>query len=301
MSIFIDIYFFLYYTYFIKRCFFRKKVFIMEFRSNQGKNVEIEVNGQKYLRHAIETHYVQIGENYIDIIEKYVKPIYQEGDFISISEKIIGLCQKRVVYKKDVKVSGLAKFLSKFAMRSDAGVGVDNPYKMQFAIMLNGRLKVIWAAIAGGFGKLFGKRGIFYKIVGPEVSGLDGFYGDVFEDYAEFGIRIPENSSGVCNEIYEKTGVKAMIVDANDFNVEILGKSDTLEYSDEELAAMIKDNPAGQAKTLTPIILVRKAEQPEEVVEETTEEVVEIEAQPVEENTQEEAKETEEKNSEVTE
>ena len=48
------------------------------------------------------------------------------------------------------------------------------------------------------------KRGVFYKIVGPEISGLDGFYGDVFEDYADFGIRLPENPTGVCNEIYEK-------------------------------------------------------------------------------------------------
>lgn len=237
----------------------------MEFKANEGKKIEIEVDGVKYLRHAIETHYVKIGESYIDIMEKYVKPIYEEGDIISISEKIIGLCQERVVYKKDMRVSLLAKFLSKFAMRSDAGVGVDNPYKMQFAINICGRLKVIWAAIAGGFGKLFGKRGIFYEIVGPEISGLDGFYGEVFEDYADFGIRIPENSTGVCNEIYEKLGIKAMIVDANDFNVEILGASDSITLSEETLKALIKDNPAGQAKTLTPIILIRKAEEKDDV------------------------------------
>ncbi len=231
----------------------------MEFKALEGKNVEIQVGDNKYLRHAIETHYIQLGESYVDIIKKYVVPIYEEGDIVSISEKIISLCQRRIVYKKDVKVSGLAKFLSKFAMRSDAGVGVDNPYKMQFAINLCGPLKVIWAAFAGGVCKLFGKRGVFYEIVGQEVSGLDGFYGNVFSDYAEFGIRIPENSTGVCNEIYEATGVKCMIVDANDFNVEILGKADSIEYDDAELKGMVKDNPAGQAKTLTPMVLVRKA------------------------------------------
>ena len=230
----------------------------MECKTLEGKNVEIQVGENKYIRHAIQTHYVQLGESYIDLIKKYVVPIYEEGDIVSISEKIISLCQRRIVYKKDVKVTGLAKFLSKFAMRSDAGVGVDNPYKMQFAINLCGRLKVIWAAIAGGVCKLFGKRGVFYEIVGQEVSGLDGFYGNVFSDYAEFGIRIPENSTGVCNEIYEATGVKCMIVDANDFNVEILGKADSIGYDDAELKGMVKDNPAGQAKTLTPMVLVRK-------------------------------------------
>lgn len=237
----------------------KEKGDFMEFRALEGKNVEIDVNGEKYLRHAIETHYIQLGEDYIQLLEKYVKPIYEEGDILSISEKIISLCQKRVVYKKDMKVSSLAKFLSKFAMRSDAGVGVDNPYKMQFAIDLCGSIKVIWAAIAGGFCKLFGKKGVFYEIVGPEISGLDGFYGNVFSEYADFGIRIPENSTGVCNEMYDKLGIKAMIVDANDFNVEILGKSDVIDNSEDELRKMIKDNPAGQTKTLTPLVLIRKA------------------------------------------
>ena len=231
----------------------------MEFNAIKGKEVEITVGENKYLRNAVQTHYVQLGESYVDLIKKYVVPIHQEGDIISISEKIVSLCQRRVIYKKDLKVSALAKFLSKFAMRSDAGVGVDNPYKMQFAIMLCGPLKVLWAAIAGGVCKLFGRRGVFYEIVGQEVSGLDGFYGNVFADYAEFGIRIPDNSTGVCNEIYEATGVKCMIVDANDFNVEILGKADSIDYSDEELKGMVIDNPAGQEKTLTPIVLVRKA------------------------------------------
>lgn len=230
----------------------------MEFKALDNKSVEIDVNGDKYLRHAVRTHYIQLGEDYNKIIEDYVKDIYEYGDIVSISEKIISLCQKNVVYKKDVKVSWLAKFLSKFAMKTTAGIGVDSPYKMQFAIDINGPLKVLWAAIAGGVCKLFGKRGVFYEIVGPEVSGLDGFYGDVFEDYAEFGIRIPREPNKVCDEIYEKTGVKCMIVDANDFNVEILGKASSIDLDDSSLKAMIKDNPAGQTKTLTPIVLIRK-------------------------------------------
>ena len=230
----------------------------MEFKALEGKNVEIQVGDNKYMRHAIETHYIQLGESYIDIVKQYVSPIYEEGDIVSFSEKIISLCQKNIVYKKYVKVSGLAKFLSKFAMRTDAGIGVDSPYKMQFAIDINGPWKVLWAAIAGGFCKIFGKHGVFYEIVGKEVSGLDGFYGDVFSDYSEFGIKIPQNPDGVCNEIYEKTGVKSMIVDANDFNQEILGKADAITESEEELIGMIKDNPCGQAKTLTPMVLIRK-------------------------------------------
>lgn len=230
----------------------------MELGANENKEILREVNGKKFNRYAIKTHFVKIGENYIDIIEKYIKPIYKAGDFISISEKIISLCQKRVIYRKDMQVSFLAKFLSKFAMSSNAGIGVDSPYKMQVAINLCGRFKVIYAAILAGIGKLFGKKGIFYNIVGQEISGLDGLYGKVFPEYSEYGIRIPENSNEVCDEIYNKLGIKAMIVDANDFNVEILGKSNCIEYDDKALKQIIKDNPAGQSRQLTPIILIRE-------------------------------------------
>ena len=49
-----------------------------------------------------------------------------------------------------------------------------------------------------------------------------------------------------------------MIVDANDFEVNILGKNDSLgNVSDEFLKLLIKDNPAGQSDELTPLILIK--------------------------------------------
>lgn len=229
----------------------------MEFHANEGKQVTVQVNGVTYARHAIQTHFVQVGESYVDLVERYVKPLYQPGDLLSSSEKIIGLCQRRVVYKKDMKLSRLAKFLSRFASHSSAGIGVDSPWKMQFAIDQCGALRVIWAAICAGVGKLFGKRGIFYDMVGQEVSGLDGFYDHEFQEYGQFGIRLPENPGGVCDEIEAATGVQAMIVDANDLNIEILGKASSVTLDDETLKALIRDNPAGQSRELTPFILIR--------------------------------------------
>lgn len=232
----------------------------MEFQANEGKNVNIIVNGRTYARHAIQTHFVQVGESYVDLVDKYVKPLYQPGDLLSSSEKIIGLCQKRVVYKKDMKLGWLAKFLSRFASHSSAGIGVDSPWKMQFAIDQCGALRVLWAAICAGVGKLFGKHGVFYDMVGQEVSGLDGFYDHEFEEYGQFGIRLPENPGGVCDEIEAATGVQAMIVDANDLNIEILGKASSVTLDDETLKGLIRDNPAGQSRELTPFILIRPVE-----------------------------------------
>ena len=102
----------------------------MEFFANEGKNVEIEVNGKTYLRHAIKTRFVKQGESYIDVFKEYVTPIYQEGDIVSSSEKIIALCQNRVVKREDVKIGFWAKFLSKFASKTEAGVGVGETIKI---------------------------------------------------------------------------------------------------------------------------------------------------------------------------
>lgn len=231
----------------------------MEFVANEEKKVEIETSTGTYLRHAIQTHFVGVGESYIDLMEKYVKPVYQEGDIISASEKVIALCQKRIVTEEECKPTFWAKFLCRFVHQTSAGPGMGLPVKMQFAINTCGLGRVLWAAICAGFGKLVGKKGVFYDMLGDEVYGLDGFYGRDIPEYEHMGVRIPENPDGVCDEIYEKCGIQMMIVDANDLTVDMLGKGKTLEkYTDAQLLEMIKDNPAGQDRQLTPFILIRK-------------------------------------------
>lgn len=230
----------------------------MEFVANEEKNIEIEVNGKTYLRHAVKTRFIKQGESYIDVFKEYALPIYQEGDIISSSEKIIALCQNRIVKREEIKIGFWAKLLSKFASHPDTGVGVGETIKMQYAIDTVGLFKVLWAALASAVTKLFGKKGVFYEIVGPEVSGLDGFYDHVWKEYGDIGIKIPENPDRVCNEIREELGMSCMIVDANDLGQEVLGHSSDIILSKEELKELIRDNPSGQGHELTPLILIRE-------------------------------------------
>lgn len=233
----------------------------MEFHANEGKNVEIEVNGTTYLRHAIKTRFVKQGEDYIELFREYALPLYEEGDIISSSEKIISLCQNRVVKREDIKIGFWAKFLSKFACQKNrGGYGVGMAINMQYAINKVGLPKVLFASIASGITKLFGIKGVFYKIVGRDVSGLDGFYDGAWKEYKDIGIENPENPDKVCNEIKEKLGISCMIVDANDLGQEMLGTSDDLTERREELLKIIRDNPAGQGQQQTPLILIRKKE-----------------------------------------
>lgn len=221
---------------------------------------DIEVEGKRYARFAIKTHFVKIGEDYIELVKRYVGPHWQPGDLLSSSEKIISLCQGRVVYERDVQPGLLARFLSKFASGTPDAFGVWHPNKMQFAINLCGAPRVLLAAICGGLGKLVGRKGIFYEMTGREVAGLDGFYDKSFSEYGKMGIRIPEDPSGVCDEIERACGIPAMIVDANYMGVEILGKGSSVAIADETLCALIADNPAGQDRELTPFILIRPLE-----------------------------------------
>lgn len=232
----------------------------MEFYANPGKSVEIEVNGQVYLRHAIKTEFIKQGESFLEIFKKYVSPIYQEGDIVSSSEKIIALCQNRIVKREDIKIGFWAKLLSRFASHPSTGVGVGETIKMQYAIDTVGLFRVLLASVASAITKLFGIKGIFYKIVGQEVSGLDGFYDHVWKEYGDIGIQLPENPTKVCQDIKENLGIDCMIVDANDLGQEILGHSSDIPVPEEQLKDLIKDNPSGQGKELTPLILIRKKE-----------------------------------------
>ena len=229
----------------------------MEFHAHEGKSVTIEAMGKTWARHAITTHFVQVGESYIDLMEKYVKPWYQEGDILSMSEKVIAICQKRVVTEEELKPGFWARLLSRFVHQTSAGPGMGLPIKMQFAINVCGLPKILWAAFRAAIDKLRGIHGTFYRIAGIEVSGLDGFYGEEIPEYEHMGVLVPENPAGVCDEIFEKTGIVSMIVDANDLDVAMLGHCSQLTQSNEELLDLIRDNPAGQDRQLTPFILIR--------------------------------------------
>lgn len=218
----------------------------------------IKVEGARYERYAIQTHFVEEGEDYHKLIEQYVKPLYREGDILSISEKVIGMCQRQTVNQSSIHLGFWAKFLSRFATKTKSGIGMDEPYKLQLVINMKGICRVLVASIVGALGKCIGKKGLFYKILGKDVAGIDGFYAhSAFERYQHLAVLLPKNPDKVCEEIEVEFGIPTMIVDANDIDVDILGCSGYLRGREEKLKAMISDNPAGQDDECTPFILIR--------------------------------------------
>lgn len=233
----------------------------VDIKPNTGRKLEINVDGRTYCRYPLKTHFVKIGESYIELVKKYVLPYYKDGDILSMSEKVISLCQNDVILKSDMKVSWLAKLLSGYAFKNPAGPAMDNVYKMQAAIRLAGPGRVFIGAVLSGLTKPFGIKGVFYNYVGHGVRNIDGFCVVAYDYYADKGILAPSNPDTACQKIKDATGIDCMVVDANDYGVQILGKNKEIKYGDEILAKLIKDNPAGQEGEQTPFILVREMEQ----------------------------------------
>ena len=200
----------------------------MEYYHNPGKDLVITVEGRRYLRHGIRTHFVGVGEDYLSLFRRYVAPVYQPGDYVAVSEKVAALCQGRVVRREEVRVTPLARLLARCVHQTPAGPGLGLPVKMQFALDQEGRGKVLWAALRAGVDKLRGIHGTFYRLLGPEVRGLDGFYGEDIPAYADLGIRIPHQPDRLCDQVYQETGILSYIVDANALGVELLGKAAAL-------------------------------------------------------------------------
>ena len=117
---------------------------------------------------------------------------------------------------------------------------------------------MIFAAIAAGVARIFGKRGVFYEITGPQVAGLDGFYSTYFEDYKNFGILSPKEPDKAAARVEAETGVCCCVADINDFGGEVLAVSPQSPMDKVLLQKLLKDNPAGHGHEMTPFVLMRE-------------------------------------------
>ncbi|MFW6283721.1 MAG: coenzyme F420-0:L-glutamate ligase [Minisyncoccales bacterium] len=225
---------------------------------NPNKKLKIKAEGREFARYPIQTHFIKKSDSFEEVVSNYVVGKAQKRDIVVLSQKIVSIMQGRILKKEKVKISFLANFLSKFVKKTPVGFGVGNPYKMQVALNLAGRARIIFAAILGGMGKLFGIHGVFYKIAGNHISEIDGFYGKAFKKYKKIGILGPKNCDEVCERLKDNFGFSFVVADINDIGGKILGKSSNLKGKEDLLLSILRDNPAGQSNQRTPIILIRE-------------------------------------------
>ena len=225
---------------------------------NEGKQLEIATPFGTCLRYPVKTHVIMSGDSLKDVMDKYVKPYLQPGDMIFISEKIVAISQGRAFDIDTIKVTPLAKFLCRFVQKTSYGIGLGSPWTMQLAIQDIGRPKILFAAVCSAVTKPFGKRGVFYNIVGAKGRAIDGPCDYTLPPYNHYAKMAPKDPDDVAKMLQIHTGHVVVIIDANDIGSNILGISD--KTVDTGLCkAAFGDNPLGQTSQQTPVAIVRKA------------------------------------------
>ena len=198
----------------------------MEVNCNPGKRAGDHGGGQAVPAPCHPNSFVGVEEDYVTLFRQYVQPICRPGDLVAVSEKVAALCQRtRDPPGGDTDPHRWPVCWPGVCIRRKPGREWDFRSKCSLPSTSTDRGRVIWAGIRAAADKLQGSSRHVYRLLGPEVRGLDGFYGRDIPAYADLGIRIPEKPDQLCDQVYDAVGVQSFIVDANGLGVELLGKS----------------------------------------------------------------------------
>jgi len=246
--------------------------------ANPGKKIEIHVEGNKMVRFPIRTELFKKNDKVPRIVVENIDGFFnrlRKSDlteklkgkkwYVVVTEKVVAIAQGRSYFIEEIRPGAFAKLLSQHVMKTPAGIGLGSPWTMQIAINEIGLPRVLIASFVAAVTKPFGLKGIFYQLVGQEVASIDGpteysLYPSNVS--AKLGPRNPEDEAkNIDFAIREslpfdliQTFEGAVIIDANDLGQNVLGNSTTVAR--ETIVATFKDNPMGQGREQTPIVVV---------------------------------------------
>jgi F420-0:gamma-glutamyl ligase len=219
----------------------------------------VEVDGIHYARIPVKTHVITSADKLPDIFEAYVKPVVLPDDIAFISEKAVSCTQSRAFPVADIKARPLARFLCRFVLKTPYGIGLGMPETMEMALRECGIVRILFAAIVSAVGKLFGRRGWFYRVAGSKARDIDGPCEYTLPPYNNYVVLGPLDPEDAAKTAATAAGCRVMVVDVNDLGGNILGCS----HEDIDTKLMLKilaDNPLGQSTQQTPIGIIRRWE-----------------------------------------
>lgn len=229
----------------------------MPFQPNEGKELVISTDYGNYARYPVKTHVIASGDVLENVLDKYVGDYIQKGDTVIISEKIVAISQGRAFPVDEIKVSGLARFLSKFVTRTNYGIGLAMPQTMELCVREVGVIKVLFAAAVAAVARIFGKHGVFYNICGMKARAIDGPCDYTLPPYNHYAKMAPDRPDEVSAKLSSHLGVDVVIIDANDIAATVLGKP-SKSFNEKFASQVFRDNPLAQGSQQTPIAIVRK-------------------------------------------
>jgi hypothetical protein len=200
----------------------------------------------------IKTHLLTHLDDPVNVVKRYVMPHAQPGDIVTIGESPIAIMQGRYRHPSEIQPGWLATRLSyMFHPTSSLATACG----LQSLIDIEGEARILAAFIIGSIAKVFGIKGMFYRLAGEQARLIDDVTGTI-PPYDQFIVMGPENSQALCDLIQRETGLSAAIVDVNDLKrVKILAAS--AGVSMPLLTQALISNPAGNANEQTPVVLIR--------------------------------------------
>lgn len=202
----------------------------------------------------IQTRLYTEDDSLPEFVAGYTKDVAAPGDIIAVAQKLASISEKRIVFAPEMKVSRLARLISRFV---DPKSSQHSPEGMQAAFNEAGYVRVTLAALVGGITKLFGRRGDFYRIAGQKVAVIDdaGDGTGTIPPYNKYVILAPEQPDRISEAIKAKTGVEAAVMDCSYVASTTLGASSGVDR--DAIADLLKTNPFGNFDEMTPIVVIK--------------------------------------------
>ena len=72
---------------------------------NEGKKLQVEVDGVAYERIPIKTHVVMRDDVLLDVVTRYAGEVVRDGDLLFVTEKIVGITQGRAFPLEEIQPS----------------------------------------------------------------------------------------------------------------------------------------------------------------------------------------------------
>ncbi len=230
----------------------------MTLEANEGKALEVTVDGTAYARIPLRTQVVMPGDDLDALVAEYTTGHVQPGDLLFVTEKIVAITQGRSYTLDEIQPRPLARFLSKYVTRTPYGIGLGMPETMEMALRECGTPRIVFAAAVSAVTKLFGRRGDFYRIAGDKARAIDGPTSGTIPPYNKAVVLGPDDPDGVARRLKALVGADVAVVDINDIGGNILGS--TLDAQAEaRLVRILGDNPLGQGHQSTPLGIIRTA------------------------------------------
>ena len=208
--------------------------------------------GGRIVAIPVRTPLISAGDDLAAVVAHCVKGIAGLGDVVCVSETALAIAQGRSIPAEAIRPGRLARIL---ADRTGSYATVNQPESMQLVIENAGALRVLAAAAVAAAGRLVGRRGDFYRMLGPVVAEIDGYTGTMppYERHIVFGPKDPDETAAA---IAIACGVEVAIVDANDLKkVEVLGSSARVDR--DFVRVCLCDNPHGNSDEQTPIVVLK--------------------------------------------